>query len=96
MASIYIQNSIILGSSELVELFRKYAPEGLILRSNTYKFTIYYDITAKRYIYHPDSGRIAEMKGVWNAMSDPHTSFIVKHPPLYLTFANFTNTRTLL
>ena len=82
MASIYIQNSTIHGSSELVELFRKYAPEGLILRSNTHKFTIYYDITAKRYTYRPDRGGIAEMQGVWNAMSDPHISFIVKHPPL--------------
>lgn len=82
MTSIYIQNSAIHGSSELVELFRKYAPEGLILRSNTHKFTIYYDITAKRYTYRPDRGGIAEMKGVWNAMSDPHISFIVKHPPL--------------
>lgn len=82
MASIHIQNSTIQGSSELVELFRKYAPAGLILRSNTHKFTIYYDITTKRYTYRPDSGRISEMKGVWNAMSDPHNSFIVKHPPL--------------
>lgn len=82
MASIHIQNSTIHGSSELVELFRKYAPAGLILRSNTYKFTIYYNITTKRYIYHPDSDRISEMKGVWNAMLDPDSSFIVKHPPL--------------
>lgn len=82
MASIHIQNSTIHGSYELVELFRKYAPAGLILRSNTHKFTIYYDITAKRYTYCPDSGRISEMKGVWNAMSNPHISFIVKHPPL--------------
>lgn len=82
MASIHIQNSTIHGSYELVELFRKYAPAGLILRSNTYKFTIYYDITAKRYTYHPDRGRIVEMKGVWNAMSYPDNSFIVKHPPL--------------
>lgn len=82
MASIHIQNSTIQGSSELVELFRKYAHAGLILRSNTHKFTIYYDITTKLYIYHPDSGRIAEMKGVWNSMSNPCISFIVKHPPL--------------
>lgn len=81
MASIYIQNSTIHGSSELVELFRKYAPAGLILRSNTHKFTIYYDITTKRYTYRPDSGRISEMEGVWNAMSDPYISFVVKHPP---------------
>lgn len=81
MASIFVQNSTIHGSSELVDLFRKYAPAGLVLRSNTYKFTIYYDITTKRYTYRPDSGRISEMKGVWNAMSDPDSSFIVKHPP---------------
>lgn len=82
MASIHIQNSTIHGSSELVELFHRYAPAGLILRSNTHKFTIYYDITTKRYTYHPDRGRISEMKGVWNAMSDPNISFVVKHPPL--------------
>lgn len=82
MASIYIQNSNIHGSSELVDLFRKYAPAGLILRSNTHKFTIYYDITTKRYTYCPDSGRIAEMSGAWNSISDPDSSFIVKHPPL--------------
>ena len=82
MASIHIQNSTIHGSYELVELFRKYAPAGLILRSNTYKFTIYYDITTKRYTYRPDRGRIVEMAGVWMSMSNPHTSFIVKHPPL--------------
>lgn len=82
MASIYIQNSTIHGSSELVELFRKYAPEGLILRSNTHKFTIYYNITTKLYIYHPDRGRSSEMEGVWVSMSDPDVSFIVKHPPL--------------
>lgn len=81
MASIHIQNSTIHGSSELVELFRKYALAGLILRSNTYKFTIYYDVAAKRYTYRPDSGRISEMEGVWNVMSDPDTSFVVKHPP---------------
>ena len=81
MASIHIQNSNIHGSSELVELFRKYAPTGLVLRSNTHRFTIYYDTTTKRYTYRPDSGRISEMKGVWNAMSDPDISFVVKHPP---------------
>lgn len=82
MASIHIQNSTIHGSYELVELFRKYAPAGLILRSNTHKFTIYYDITTKRYTYHPDIGRIVGMSGAWNSMSNPHISFIVKHPPL--------------
>lgn len=81
MASIFVQNSTIHGSPELADLFRKYAPEGLILRSNTYKFTIYYDITAKRYTYHPDSGRIVEMKGVWIAMTEPYNSFIVRHSP---------------
>jgi len=82
MASIHIKDSTIHGSPELVELFHKYAPLGLILRSNIHKFTIYYDITTKRYTYHPDRSGIAEMKGVWNAMSSPHISFIVKHPPL--------------
>ena len=81
MASIFVQNSNIHGSSELVDLFRKYAPEGLVLRSNTHNFTIYYDTTTKRYTYRPDRGRISEMKGVWNAMSDPDISFVVKHPP---------------
>lgn len=81
MASIHIQNSTIHGSSELVDLFRKYAPAGLVLRSNIHNFTIYYDITTKRYTYHPDRGRISEMKGVWNVMSDPDNSFIVRHPP---------------
>ena len=82
MSSIFTLASIIYGSPELVDLFRKYAPVGLILRSNIYKFTIYYDVTTKRYTYRPDRGRLAEMKGVWNSMSDPHISFIVKHPPL--------------
>lgn len=82
MASIFVQNSTIHGSPELVELFHKYAPVGLTLRSNTYKFTIYYAITTKRYTYHPDRGSRVEMKGVWNAMSYPDNSFIVKHPPL--------------
>ena len=82
MASIHIQNSTIHGSYELVELFRKYAPAGLVLRSNVYKFTIYYDITTKRYIYNPDRGRIAEMDGVWLAMARPYTAFVVIHPPL--------------
>lgn len=81
MASIFVQNSTIHGSSELVELFRKYAPEGLILRSDMPNFTIYYDITTKRYTYHPDRGRIAEMKGVWNAMLNPDISFVVDRPP---------------
>lgn len=81
MASIFVQNSAIHGSYELVDLFRKYAPIGLILRSNTHKFTVYYDITTKRYTYCPDIGRIAEMSGAWNSMSNPDISFIVKHPP---------------
>lgn len=82
MASIFVQNSTVHGSSELVDLFRKYAPAGLILRSNTHKFTIYYDITTKRYIYNPDRGRISEMKGVWNTLSDSYRPFIVVRPPL--------------
>lgn len=81
MASIHIQNSTIHGSPELVELFHKYAPAGLILRSNKHKFTIYYDITTRRYIYRPDRGNISEMSGVWTAMSEPYTSFTVVHPP---------------
>lgn len=81
MASIFVKNSTVHGSSELADLFRKYAPEGLILRSNTHKFTVYYDITTKRYTYHPDIGRIAEMSGAWHSMSNPHISFVVKHPP---------------
>ena len=81
MASIFVQNSTIHGSPELVDLFRKYAPAGLVLRSNTYKFTIYYDVAAKRYTYHPDIGIIVEMKGVWIAMTEPYNSFIVRHPP---------------
>lgn len=82
MASIFVQNSTICGSTELVDLFRKYAPSGLILRSNIHNFTVYYDTTTKRYIYNQDGGRISEMRGVWNAMAEPYTSFIVKHPPL--------------
>ena len=82
MASIHIQNSTIQGSSELVDLFRKYAPAGLMLRSNTHKFNIYYDNTTKRYTYKPDRGRIAEMDGVWLAMAEPYTAFVVIRPPL--------------
>lgn len=81
MASIFVKNSTVHGSSELVDLFRKYAPSGLVLRSNTHKFTVYYDITTKRYTYCPDIGRIAEMSGAWNSMSNPDISFVVKHPP---------------
>ena len=81
MASIFVQNSTICGSTELVDLFRKYAPAGLILRSNVHKFTIYYDITIHRYIHHTDRGRITEMRGVWIAMTEPYSSFIVKRPP---------------
>lgn len=81
MASIFVQNSTVHGSSELVDLFRKYAPAGLVLCSNIPNFTIYYDTTTKRYTYRSDIGRISEMKGVWNAMSDPDISFVVKHPP---------------
>ena len=82
MSSIFTQTSIIYGSPELVDLFRKYAPSGLILRSNTHKFNIYYDNTTKRYIYNPDRGRIAEMDGVWRAMAEPYTAFVVIRPPL--------------
>ena len=81
MTSIFVQNSTIHGSSELVDLFRKYAPAGLVLRSNIHNFTIYYDTTTKRYIYNPNRGGISEMSGAWMAMTYHHTSFIVRHPP---------------
>ena len=81
MASIFVHNSAIHGCSELVDLFRKYAPAGLVLRSDIHNFTVYYDTTTKRYIYNPDRGRISEMRGVWIAMTEPYNSFIVRHPP---------------
>ena len=82
MSSIFTQTSIIYGSPELVDLFRKYAPSGLILRSNIHKFNIYYDNTTKRYTHKPDRGRISEIDGVWLAMTRPYYSFVVIHPPL--------------